>query len=488
MSSAPSPRLHSLPLLGSGKVRDNYAVGEDRLLMVTSDRLSAFDVIMAEPIPDKGRVLNTLALFWFDKLKHVVPNHLTGEAPESVVQPDEIPLVQGRSMLVKRLKPILVEAVVRGYLVGSGYKEYLAEGSVSGIALPPGIDSITLPAYRKQPDGNYTARALDMPLEQLVALRSQTILAALTAFAPQLLIVDNVPRGALAELDTVLPTMRARGTHIVLGLRDIIDTPEAVARQWERQKNADILRRCFDAVWIYGDPRVYDTISAYGLDRLESIEVTPVGYLDPNQRWEARSDTGGTASDGTVAETSDAPYALCMMGGGQDGLAVAEAFARAPLPSGWRGIILTGSMMPAEARQRLQALADARPELQLLPFVAEPLTLIRNARAVVAMAGYNSTMEVLALGKRTLLVPRVTPRAEQWLRASRLAELGLVGCLHPNELDPARVGAWLAEAANPAPAVSALQALDFGGLRRVAELAAQLLGTPSPVARVPSAA
>ena len=213
-----------------------------------------------------------------------------------------------------------------------------------------------------------------------------------------------------------------------------------------------------------------------------------MGYLDPNQRWEAKSDTGGTASDGTVAETSDAPYALCMMGGGQDGLAVAEAFARAPLPSGWRGIILTGSMMPAEARQRLQALADARPELQLLPFVAEPLTLIRNAHAVVAMAGYNSTMEVLALGKRTLLVPRVTPRAEQWLRASRLAELGLVGCLHPNELDPARVGAWLAEAANPAPAVSALQALDFGGLRRVAELAGQLLDTSSPAAQVPSAA
>lgn len=139
MSSASQACLHSLPLLGRGKVRDNYAVGEDRLLMVTSDRLSAFDVIMAEPIPDKGRVLNTLALFWFDKLAHVVPNHLTGEAPESVVQPDEIPLVAGRSMVVKRLKPILVEAVVRGYLVGSGYKEYLAQGSVSGISLPAGI-------------------------------------------------------------------------------------------------------------------------------------------------------------------------------------------------------------------------------------------------------------------------------------------------------------------------------------------------------------
>lgn len=139
MSSASDTSLHSLPLLGRGKVRDNYAVGDDRLLMVTSDRLSAFDVIMAEPIPDKGRVLNTLALFWFDRLAHVVPNHLTGIDPATVVQPDEVPLVEGRSMVVKRLKPILVEAVVRGYLVGSGYKEYLAGGTVSGIRLPAGI-------------------------------------------------------------------------------------------------------------------------------------------------------------------------------------------------------------------------------------------------------------------------------------------------------------------------------------------------------------
>lgn len=139
MSSASDTSLHSLPLLGRGKVRDNYAVGDDRLLMVTSDRLSAFDVIMAEPIPDKGKVLNTLALFWFDRLSHVVPNHLTGVDPATVVQPDEVPLVEGRSMVVKRLKPILVEAVVRGYLVGSGYKEYLAGGTVSGIRLPAGI-------------------------------------------------------------------------------------------------------------------------------------------------------------------------------------------------------------------------------------------------------------------------------------------------------------------------------------------------------------
>ena len=138
------PALHtsaltSLRLLARGKVRDNYSVGTDRLLMVASDRLSAFDVILGEPIPGKGALLTQMALFWFDKLGAICPNHLTGEAPESVVSAAEIPQVAGRSMLVKRLKPIPVEAVVRGYLVGSGWKEYQQNGSVCGVALPAGL-------------------------------------------------------------------------------------------------------------------------------------------------------------------------------------------------------------------------------------------------------------------------------------------------------------------------------------------------------------
>jgi phosphoribosylaminoimidazole-succinocarboxamide synthase len=131
--------LTSLPLLARGKVRDNYAVGQDRLLMVASDRLSAFDVILGEPIPGKGALLTQMALFWFDKLGHICPNHLTGEAPESVVTAAELPQVTGRSMLVKRLKPIPVEAVVRGYLAGSGWQEYQATQSVCGVALPAGL-------------------------------------------------------------------------------------------------------------------------------------------------------------------------------------------------------------------------------------------------------------------------------------------------------------------------------------------------------------
>ena len=131
--------ITSLPLLARGKVRDNYAVGNDRILMVASDRLSAFDVIMGEPIPGKGEILTKMALFWFARLGHVCPNHLTGEAPESVVTPAEAAQVKGRSMLVKRLKPIMVEAVVRGYLAGSGWKEYQETRSVCGVALPAGL-------------------------------------------------------------------------------------------------------------------------------------------------------------------------------------------------------------------------------------------------------------------------------------------------------------------------------------------------------------
>ena len=131
--------LQSLPLIHRGKVRDSYAVGDERILMIASDRLSAFDVVMAQTVAGKGKILTAMALFWFAKLAHVIPNHLTGDAPESVVAADEVAQVSGRSMLVKRLDPLPIEAVVRGYLAGSGWVEYQATGRVCGIELPPGL-------------------------------------------------------------------------------------------------------------------------------------------------------------------------------------------------------------------------------------------------------------------------------------------------------------------------------------------------------------
>jgi phosphoribosylaminoimidazole-succinocarboxamide synthase len=150
MNSLYESSITSLKLLGHGKVRDNYAVGDDKILIVTTDRLSAFDVVMNEPIPAKGKVLNQMSNFWFDKLARIVPNHLTGIAPESVVAPEEVEQVRGRAVVAKRLQPILVEAVVRGYIIGSGWKDYQATGAICGIPLPAGLrqaDKLAQPIF-----------------------------------------------------------------------------------------------------------------------------------------------------------------------------------------------------------------------------------------------------------------------------------------------------------------------------------------------------
>jgi phosphoribosylaminoimidazole-succinocarboxamide synthase len=149
--------IKSLPLVQRGKVRDAYAVGADRLLIITTDRLSAFDVVMNQPIPDKGRVLNRLSNFWFDRLAALAPNHLTGIDPESVVAPDEVEQVRGRAVVALKLRPLPIEAVVRGYLIGSGWADYQQTGAVCGIALPPGMQlaqrmaqPIFTPAYKAE--------------------------------------------------------------------------------------------------------------------------------------------------------------------------------------------------------------------------------------------------------------------------------------------------------------------------------------------------
>jgi phosphoribosylaminoimidazole-succinocarboxamide synthase len=211
--------LHSLPLLGRGKVRDNFAVGADKLLIVTSDRLSAFDVVMNEAIPDKGRVLNQMALFWFDRLADVVPNHLTGIAPETVVAPDELEQVVGRSMVVRRLAPIMVEAVVRGYLIGSGWKDYQASGSVCGIALPAGLqlaqklpEPIFTPARKAEHgehDENISFEAMVAAIGEPLATRirevSLTLYSRAAAYAASrgILIADTKFEFGLDEAGTL---------------------------------------------------------------------------------------------------------------------------------------------------------------------------------------------------------------------------------------------------------------------------------------------
>ena len=169
--------LKSLKFLHRGKVRDLYAVGEDQLLIVQSDRLSAFDVVLPTPIPGKGRVLTELSFFWFDKLRHIVPNHLTGIAPESVVAANERDQVRGRAMVVRKLKPLLIEAVVRGYIIGSGWSDYQSTGAVCGIKLPPGLkqaEKLPQPIFTpasKAPAGQHDENITYAEAEQAVGAK-----------------------------------------------------------------------------------------------------------------------------------------------------------------------------------------------------------------------------------------------------------------------------------------------------------------------------
>ncbi len=166
--------LKSLPFLHRGKVRDLYAVGDDKLLVIQTDRLSAFDVILPVPIPGKGRVLTEVSNFWFRKLGHVIPNHLTGIAPESLVSAAERPQVAGRAMVVKKLKPLLVEAVVRGYLIGSGWNDYKKTGAVCGIQLPAGLQqaqklpTVLFTPSSKAPAGQHDENITYSDVEKIV--------------------------------------------------------------------------------------------------------------------------------------------------------------------------------------------------------------------------------------------------------------------------------------------------------------------------------
>jgi len=289
--------LRSLPLVARGKVRDNYAVGDDRLLMVASDRLSAFDVVMGEPIPGKGELLTTMALFWFERLKHVVPNHLTGDDPQSVVAPDERDQVRGRSMLVKRLKPLPIEAVVRGYLAGSGWKEYQQSQSVCGIALPAGLKNASrLPAPIFTPATKAEAGAHDenISFEQAAALIGPDLAARVRDIAIRL--YSEAAAYALAKGIVIADTkfefgLDADGT---LTLMDEVLTPDS-SRYWPVESyregenppsyDKQFVRDWLEAVRVGGAP--WNKRAPAPPLPIEVIERTAAKYREALQRLTA---------------------------------------------------------------------------------------------------------------------------------------------------------------------------------------------------------
>ena len=307
---------------------------------------------------------------------------------------------------------------------------------------------------------------------QAAANTEEALYGALT-LKPDVLIVDNVTSGALRELDPALEALRARGrTRLVLGLRDVLDDPVMLQDEWARAQNHEAVLRYYDAIWVYGDPAVYDPVREYGFAPDVATKVRYTGYLD--QR--ARTRYAGRQREDPIALLGlpPGPLALCLVGSGQDGAQLAEAFAQAELPNDTNGVLVTGPSMPLDARRRVARAAAGRPGRRIVRFLSEPTRLVRRAAHVVAMGGYNTICEVLSFRKSALIVPRVAPRREQLIRAKRLEALGLIDVLHPADLTPRALSDWLARERTPP---LARRRVDLDGLTRVPRLVEELLAT-----------
>ncbi|MEH2203876.1 MAG: glycosyltransferase family protein [Nostoc sp.] len=341
----------------------------------------------------------------------------------------------------------------------------------SNITTLAGVDCLTLPALHKNIDGQYQARRLDLSLQEIITLRSQVILTTIKTFKPDILIVDNVPRGAVRELEPALDYLRTQGkTHCILGLRDVLDDPTSVHRDWKRIANEEAIQTYYDAVWVYGDPAIYDLAQEYRFNAKTLAKLRYTGYLDQRHRLKF-VDMDSVQALKSLNLPSER-FVLCLVGGGQDGARLAETFACAELPAGMSGIILTGPFMPREVQQRLQKYAAKRSNLQVLKYLAEPTLLLNQAERVIAMGGYNTTCELLSFQKRSLIVPRIKPRREQLIRAERLQALGLVDMLHPHHLKPQALTDWLMQEGEP-PQVR--NCIDLDGLTRIPQFLNEML-------------
>lgn len=339
----------------------------------------------------------------------------------------------------------------------------------TALPLPPHTDLVTLPTIGKDAGGAYAGRALGSSLRRITAMRAGIVDATITAFDPDLLIVDKVAAGVNDELLPTLEHCRGRGrTRLVLGLREILDEDDAVRRDWRRQCTTEVVRAFYDEVWIYGDARVYDLTAEHAVVREISDRVRFTGYLAAGRtarcrpRWRAADRVRPPAT----------PYVLGMVGGGQDGLRLAAAFAGAALPPGHHGVLVTGPYLPRRHLETLAGMTSGRDDLTVLSFIPDADSFINGAAAVVSMAGYNTVCELLAAGVPALLAPRTVPRREQWIRADRLTARGVVDMVEPAALTSATLTGWLAMAVTRPAAVPAV---DVHGLRRIPGLVTDLL-------------
>ncbi len=307
------------------------------------------------------------------------------------------------------------------------------------FAFPTRVDHLRLPGVIKRADGSYASRTLGMGIDETTDLRANLILSTAESYDPDVLIVDKEPNGFRGELMPTLDRLKTRGkAKLILGLRDVLDEPEVLAAEWNRKDALRATEKFYDEIWVYGTRSVYDPTQGLALSAQAQARMHWTGYL--------RRDLG------EINPPPEQPYVLITPGGGGDGAAMVDlvlsAYEQAPDLTP-RAVLVYGPFLSGETREEFETrVARLNGRVTAVGFESQIETLFAGAQGVVCMGGYNTFCEVLSFDKPAVIVPRTTPRLEQWIRASRAEELGLI-----TMLDEQRDGL------TPASMVRAIQAL-----------------------------
>lgn len=337
------------------------------------------------------------------------------------------------------------------------------------LRLPPGLDYIKLPCLGRDEQGNMSVRFLRTELHDTLTLRGELIRTAAANFRPDLLLVDKKPNGLWGELQPTLDYVKQQlpQTRLVLLLRDILDHPDTTIAQWQHENYYALTEALYDQVWIVGTPDIFDAPRAYRFSPALAAKTRFMGYI---RRGLGRRSATEVRRSLNVAPNET--LVLVTPGGGGDGYRLVDTYLDAvesvdigtPIVS----LIVGGPEMAISQKQALMCRIHLRPDLHWLEFTDDLASYMTAADMVVSMGGYNTVGEVLTLQRRALIVPRVRPVEEQWIRAQRMAELGLLTAIHPNQLTPSLL-AWALQKELQSPFAKPAYSLDLNALPRITE-------------------
>jgi len=338
--------------------------------------------------------------------------------------------------------------------------------------LSQGIDYIKMPCLTRSQDGQYSPKYLSLSYDKVLGLRADLILNTVLEFEPDVIIVDKKPMGVQNELAPMLDVLRKKAARpkLVLLLREILDDPESTISIWERNRYHDVIRELYDSVLVLGSREIFDTASEYNFPPSTVAKLDYCGYIAKQPGRRARAHIRSSLA------LDDRPLAMVTAGGGEDGYRLLHTYlSGCGAGKNLQSLVFVGPEMAVSQQQELRAMASSLPDVRLLEFSDDVMSYMNAADLIVSMAGYNTMTEILSLRKPAVVVPRIRPVEEQWIRATRLERLGLVSVIHPDQLTPERLFASIERQLDPAAAQGDGKMPPMDALDRIAGRIEELL-------------